>query len=265
MSSKNFGIVAHFYYPELVDTLFDQIESLSDDADVFATTSEQAAAHVIKRAETSKFSCFVIITENKGRDVLPFIYVLNNFLLEEYNIILKAHTKKSSHLTDGSKWAEVHLKYNIGDKSCFKWVSTAFDELESVGMIFHDRVSMFSDADIGNNPNMLDFAKLFGIDNLCRTKWDFSAGTMFYVRGAALSYLKSLNLGSDIFEDEKNQLDGTLAHSFERLFPLFIKKSGYDILSADYPTTKINDIKKAIKKITKKGLKIYSTKRKRMK
>gem|GEM_PF-6025229 len=25
---------------------------------------------------------------------------------------------------------------------------------------------MFSDADIGNNPNMLDFAKLFGIDNL---------------------------------------------------------------------------------------------------
>lgn len=264
MCSKNLGIVAHFYYPELVDILFDQLELLADEADVFATTSEKSADLVIKRAEKSKYNCFVIITENKGRDVLPFIYTLNNFNLEDYNIVLKAHTKKSPHLKeDGSKWADLHLKYNIGNVCSFNWVSTAFDELKNVGMIFHESVSMFSDRDIGNNKNMMDYAKIFGVNDFCRNIWNFSAGTMFYVRGDALSYLKSLNIGSDIFEDEENQLDGTLAHIIERLFPIFIKKAGYNILSADYPTTKIEDVKIAVRKIMKKRLTNYSTKRKR--
>ncbi|MGK9453045.1 hypothetical protein ACSSZE_17600 [Acidithiobacillus caldus] len=41
MGSKNLGIVAHFYYPELVDILFDQLELLSDEADFFARPTQE--------------------------------------------------------------------------------------------------------------------------------------------------------------------------------------------------------------------------------
>jgi lipopolysaccharide biosynthesis protein len=265
MKNYNFAIIAHFYYPDLVDQLFDSIERLSPCADVYATTSEVALPAVIKRAEISKYDCKIIIVENRGRDVSPFLQALKICDASKYNIILKVHTKKSEHIMhEGDLWRKNHLEHNIGDRNSFLWVAEAFDQLKDVGMIFHESVSMFIDRDAGTNPELFKYIEKYKLNNYANKKWNFSAGTMFYVRGSALRTLNSRELSDFAFESECGQLDGTLAHSMERLFPLFVNQAGFSVLSADYPITKLDEIKVAAKKMRKHGRKIFSTKRKRI-
>jgi len=262
MTKNRFAIISHFYYPDKVDQLFDAIELLNKDADVYATTSELALPDVIRRAEASKYNCKIIIVENRGRDVAPFLYVLNNFDIIDYDIVLKAHTKKSSHLgADGEKWAESHLKENIGNNDSFLWVERLFDEVKDIGMVFHENISIFSDRDVGENKQLKNIIKKFRLDSQAETIWNFPGGTMFYARGCALKELKNSNIQLSEFEEEEGQLDNTFAHAMERLFPLFIKKAGYSVLSADYPTADINKIRKAILKMRRKKIATFSTRR----
>ncbi len=262
MPKIRFAIISHFYYPDKVDQLFDAIELLNEDADVYATTSELALQNVIRRAEISKYNCKIIIIENRGRDVAPFFYVLNNFDIIDYDIVLKVHTKKSSHLgTDGEKWAESHLKENIGNRDSFIWIERLFREIKDIGMVFHEKVSIFSDKDKGENKQLQILIKKYRLDDQAKNLWNFSGGTMFYTRGSALKELKNVKIQLSEFEEEEGQLDNTFAHAMERLFPLFTKKAGYSVLSADYPAADINKIRKEILKMKHKNTAIFSTER----
>jgi rhamnosyltransferase len=55
----------------------------------------------------------------------------------------------------------------------------------------------------------------------------FYAGSMFWFRPQALALLKLLPESALAFEDERGQLDSTLAHAFERVFALVARHAGY--------------------------------------
>jgi lipopolysaccharide biosynthesis protein len=69
---------------------------------------------------------------------------------------------------------------------------------------------------------------------------NFVAGSMFYARKEVLFPVLALDLKDSDFEDENKQLDSTLAHTLERIFPagLILK----EMLLADTSSTpeKIN-------------------------
>jgi hypothetical protein len=62
------------------------------------------------------------------------------------------------------------------------------------------------------------------IHNIDRTF--FPAGDMFWFRGMAIKSFVEMKLTAQDFEPEEGQVDATLAHAVERLFPYFAGKKG---------------------------------------
>ena len=54
----------------------------------------------------------------------------------------------------------------------------------------------------------------------------FAAGSMFWFRRAALESLTAPRI-LNLFELELGQLDGTIAHAMERVFPIEARRGGY--------------------------------------
>ena len=46
----------------------------------------------------------IITSDNRGRDIRPFIKVLSSIYSEGFGNICKLHTKKSLHREDGQNW-----------------------------------------------------------------------------------------------------------------------------------------------------------------
>lgn len=55
----------------------------------------------------------------------------------------------------------------------------------------------------------------------------FFAGSMFWGNLNAFNEILDMNFQDCDFEDELGQIDGTMAHTLERLFTVFVIRSGY--------------------------------------
>ena len=61
----------------------------------------------------------------------------------------------------------------------------------------------------------------------------FVAGSMFWFKPSAFSPITQLEISQDDFGPEKGQVDGTLAHAFERFFGLLMLQTGYRIVELE--------------------------------
>ena len=64
---------------------------------------------------------------------------------------------------------------------------------------------------------------------------DFPSGSMFWARSAALRPLLDLQLATEDFDEEKGQIDSTLAHAIERLYFFACEKAGFDWIKVARP------------------------------
>ena len=60
----------------------------------------------------------------------------------------------------------------------------------------------------------------------------FAAGSIYWIKSAALKALMALPITSADFEPEMGQVDGTTAHALERVFGLIIAAAGQHIREA---------------------------------
>ena len=118
MADRRILCIVHCYYPELVRELADCIANVSSPHDVVVTYSTPAALAAAK-------ACFpdarFMACENVGFDVWPFLKALDGASLEDYDYVLKLHTKcdrpsdvpfRMNHSDfSGSKWREYLLSF----------------------------------------------------------------------------------------------------------------------------------------------------------
>jgi lipopolysaccharide biosynthesis protein len=230
---RGIAVVVHVFYPELWPELAAYLENIPDAFDLYVSTVASHADEVTAAVAGGYPQARVVVRPNRGRDMGPFLYLLQEFGLERYPLICKLHTKKSPHRNDGDAWRNDLYARLMGSRDTVRNIVRRFAEEPQLGLLgpaghlAHYR--FYWGANRRRVRKLCDRLGI-GLDGL---DFEFVAGSMFWCRGAALRKVRDLAITLDEFEAEDGQLDGTLAHAMERVLPLAAFAGGFHTLATD--------------------------------
>ena len=160
--------------------------------------------------------------ENRGRDVLPFLKVLPKVIEDGNEFILKVHTKKSLHRADGDKWRQ-ELYAQLLSFPMYVRALRYFEEDQDLAMVAPDgSLAPLSYYWGSNRSNVLSLCNGYGVNFEKNKNCQFVAGTMFIARSSMFKkLLLNKRVNAESFEDECGQVDGTVAHAYERFFGIY--------------------------------------------
>lgn len=225
------GVVLHVYYTEQLPELFGRLRCIPTEYDLWLTNAsgeELEAPAELGRVRNVR----VLEVENRGRDILPLLSLVNAGYLDPYELLLKVHTKRSAWRADhealegdGGTWRHDLLNAVLGDEADVTAILSAFAERPGLGLVTADGNLLDAGFWGGNDGSAAELLRRIELD-VDRSRLRFAAGSIYWVRGFALQGLRSLNLGRDDFEPEEGQVNGTTAHALERVLGLLVEEAG---------------------------------------
>ncbi|OLY97130.1 rhamnan synthesis F family protein [Polynucleobacter sphagniphilus] len=220
--------VIHCFYIDVAEEILGEISNLSMPMRLLVTTdSEEKKIFLVKTIKKFGLQGDVVLCQNRGRDVAPFVVETGKYIKDE-EVILHLHTKKSTHDKKYSEWGGFLRKNLIGSPDIVKSILKIFEE-QSIGLVYSEHYGPVKD--LRNwGYDFLAAKKLLqkiGVEVSGAGLLEFPTSTMFWAKRDAIKPLLDLGLSYDDFEQEKGQTDGTLAHSIERSMLFVVEKSGY--------------------------------------
>ena len=231
-ATAGIAVVVHIYYPELADQVLAVLSRLPDEHDAYISLVIDKSDHLAADLRARYPRARILTFPNHGRDVYPFVALVNTGVLCKYRFVLKVHTKKSPHREDGDAWRQSLIGEIAGSRARVDQVMALMETDPDCALVVAagNRMTM---EHLGSNLDLLyrllarlDYA--FDPDNL-----SFPAGSIFWVNPFVLRLLQSLGLGVADFEPEDGRIDGTMAHAVERLIGILARASGMDIVTSD--------------------------------
>ena len=223
--------VIHVWYPELLDELVAALRASGIDWRMVITTAREREPSVRERVAQLGLDAEIDVFENRGRDILPFLHVANRLLDEGVTTVLKLHGKRSTHRQDGETWRRELLDKLLAPERASRIVA-AFRDDATLGLVHAEGHLQPLDYYWGANQANVDYlTRRLGIAAPRVEHDSFIAGSMFWLRPAALRPLLDAHLEAAEFEAETGQLDGTLAHAVERVFSLSAGAGGFSTAS----------------------------------
>jgi len=211
------AIVMHIYYPDLWPEFKARIDCLEVAHDLFITLTyrgdeTEALAEQI-RAEYP--AATVVPLENRGRDILPFLVLVNAGALAGYKAVCKIHTKKSPHREDGEIWRR-HLIDGVLPEQGLQSLLETFIADEKAGFWVADG-QHFDDTKWWGSNLEITRSLLRRLEmEITGERLSFPAGSIYWMKPVIVDLLRAMRLDTDQFDPELAQVDGTLAHALER-------------------------------------------------
>ncbi|MFY2598804.1 rhamnan synthesis F family protein [Achromobacter xylosoxidans] len=239
------AVVAHIFYPELANEIYDLVRNIVEPFDLIITTPhEGAVADLIDTFADLASSVTVSLSENRGRDVGPFLAVHRGGMLERYDAVLKLHSKKSTYSDKGQYWQQSLFSQLCGNSHT---VNRTLALLRSgkVGMVGpHDYYLTHPHYWGANQATVRKLTRSLPKQMLPDTDLPlgFFAGTMFWFAPKAMTALHDIPEELLDFEPENGKQDGTLAHALERLFGALPRMNGYNVTSLVLAGRDFNEI-----------------------
>jgi hypothetical protein len=234
------AVVAHVYYEDTWSDIAGALQGLTLPFDLIVTTvaGRERLIEMIRRRYPA---AQIEIMENRGRDIGPFLILLERGRLDGYRYVCKIHGKKSidggRKTYVGEMWRRRLLFDLIGAPGAANAAVEMFERDPSIGMIGPKVFRLPKDGYsedlswLANRPMTLKIAERMGMP-ADKFELDFFGGTMFWVRPEALKPLRNLHLAADM-PDESGLIDGDLPHALERLFPTSVLVAGYRLADSD--------------------------------
>lgn len=233
------AVILHLYYTESWETIKRRLAKISTNSYELFITIPVKSDGFIEKLKEFRQDCHVFIVPNQGRDVLPFVHLARRLHEAGYEYVLKIHSKRSMHRTDGAKWFNSLLEDLIPSKVDEYIKLCEILDQEGTGIVGPKNHFVSLEYMMGSNEIKLRAAlhKIMGArvaSNviLKADKYAFFAGTMFWARLDSIAPILNAYLQPSDFEVENGQLDGTFAHALERLLtiiPTVLNKKIYTI------------------------------------
>ena len=234
------AVVVHIYYEDTWRDIEGALRGLTVPFDLIVTTvaGRERLTETIARAYPH---AAIEVMENRGRDIGPFMALLERGRLDRYKYICKIHGKKSidgrRKTYMGAMWRRRLLFDLLAAPGAANAAIDMFERDPSIGMIgpraFRLPKQGYSE-DLSwsaNRAMTLKIAERMGVP-ADRFQLDFFSGTMFWVRPEALKPLRDLRLAADM-PRESGLVDGDLPHAVERVLPTSVLVAGYKLADSD--------------------------------
>ena len=229
MPQSRIAVVAHVYYPDLWPELSAAIGHIEELFDLVVTLTAPTAEHLRDTILKQWPDAHVLIVDNHGRDILPFLSLLRTGLLYRYELLCKLHTKRSHWHDDGESWRKDLIGGLLGNVLLVRQILEAFERDPTLGIVVADG-HLYAGQELweGNRRHLERLFSYLAMDDAQFTR-AFAGGSMLWIRPAFLRLLSSLPFRPDEFESEPLGNDGALVHAIERLISLTCYEANFTI------------------------------------
>jgi lipopolysaccharide biosynthesis protein/SAM-dependent methyltransferase len=229
---SNIAVVVHVYYPEIWTELLVSISNISETFDLFVTLIEGASDTLLGEIKGLFPESCVLVTENHGRDIFPFIALIRTGVLFGYEVICKIHTKRSVYREGGDEWRKSLVDGILGSAGLVAEILDAFRADPDIGLIVAPN-QIFGGREfwVANESRSRHLCQRLGLNDSAFER-DFAGGSIYWIRPLILRTIDGLRLGYDDFEPEPISVDGSMAHAVERLFSIVCHDAGMKLVES---------------------------------
>lgn len=228
------AVVVHVFYPALWPEIEARLRRLPLEFDLFVTVTELPGepTQLITDIQRAWPRAQVVGLPNRGRDVLPFLYLVNAGVLSGYRAVCKVHTKASTHRRDGARWRRELLDGVLPPEGAAALVRD-FLEAPQAALLVPEGHAYDGPANWGANQPRVEALLTRLRAGPMPVHFRFPAGTVCWIKAPVIAQLEALALPVEAFEPEWGQTDGTLAHAVERLLGVLAADLGLDTRTPD--------------------------------
>ena len=229
----------HLYYLEMWGDVKGYLTHLSGlDHDLYITMVSEEKG-LIEDILAFNPRAKIIFVPNKGYDVAPFIRFLQEIRLEDYDYIIKVHTKNkyqgvntliNRHYISREFWYKLLFNALLGSRKIIRSNLRAFEKDARLGMLGSKYLITSEYQSYRDMESQIrgEMARM-GYPEISRI--NFVAGTMFMVRSALMKPVLSGDYITEEFEDTRTDVrDFTLAHVMERALGCLVEAQGYKLM-----------------------------------
>jgi lipopolysaccharide biosynthesis protein len=168
----------------------------------------------------------VVLHENQGRNVAPFLTVLKD-LHPRFKYLLHLHTKKSPHNSELAEWGRFLTSNLLSSRTAVNNILHLLAEAD-YGVVYsthHPEVQGLRSWGL-NFELASALLKKCGISLPVPSALEYPTGMMFWARKEVFLPIVEAGITTHDFPEELGQVDGTLAHAIERVVLYLCESAG---------------------------------------
>ena len=227
------AVQVHLYYEDLIHEIINKTNNIPVKFDLYLTITSETFYNSLeilikKYSNANKFE--ILIVENKGRDVLPFLNQMKA-KYKKYKYICHIHSKKSETTPElGLLWRKYLYDNLLGNSKIVSEILYDFENNKKLGFMFPETfygIIKFFYSYTNELKERIEFlsSNLF-TDYKISDKIDFPAGNMFWAKVKAIFQIFVYDFAKK-YPIEHNQTNDTIMHGIERIWLYLVKFNRY--------------------------------------
>ena len=226
------AVQAHVFYEDLISEIINKTNNIPFRYDLYISTNTLEKKRIIEnyvKTNSNANSYEVIVTKNKGRDMLPLLYQLKN-VISYYKYFCHIHTKKANYTDFGEVWRQYLFQNLLGSPEIISDILNIFETNKQIGFIYPEifyKAARLPFTLTKNNTIYLNFFlnRMFPGSKVGK-EFKFPLGNMFWAKVDAV-YQAFRHKFVTMLDKNEAEISNITAYGNEILWLYIVKKNGY--------------------------------------